>query len=132
MSDVVVETASRALRPAMMLASLLLLLRGHDEPGGGFIAGLVAAAALALPIARRPRRGPSSTTCVAVGLAVALTSGLTAAVTADPWLAPRWVEVLGVPIGTPLWFDLGVFLVVVGFVVGALDALRDGEEASWR
>ena len=42
------RTAARLLMPLLLLFSVFLLLRGHNEPGGGFVGGLVAAAAFAL------------------------------------------------------------------------------------
>ena len=48
MHSVILSTAIRLLLPLMLLFSLFLLLRGHNEPGGGFVGGLVVAAAFAL------------------------------------------------------------------------------------
>ena len=45
---IILNTAARLLMPLQLLFSIFLLLRGHDEPGGGFIAGLVAAGAFTL------------------------------------------------------------------------------------
>ena len=48
MFSIILSTASRYLLPLMLIFSFFLLLRGHNEPGGGFVGGLVAAAAYAL------------------------------------------------------------------------------------
>jgi multicomponent Na+:H+ antiporter subunit B len=48
MTSLILQTAARMLVAVMLLFSIFLLLRGHDEPGGGFIGGLVAAAAVPL------------------------------------------------------------------------------------
>ncbi|HMN02746.1 MAG TPA: MnhB domain-containing protein, partial [Geobacter anodireducens] len=48
MQSLFLATAVRLLLPLLLLFSLFLLLRGHNEPGGGFVGGLVAAAAFAL------------------------------------------------------------------------------------
>ena len=48
MVSIILATASRYLLPLMLIFSFFLLLRGHNEPGGGFVGGLVAAAAYAL------------------------------------------------------------------------------------
>ena len=45
---IILNTAARFLMPLQLMFSIFLLLRGHDEPGGGFIAGLVAAGAFTL------------------------------------------------------------------------------------
>ena len=47
---IILNTAARFLMPLQLLFSVFLLLRGHDEPGGGFIAGLVAAGAFTLDL----------------------------------------------------------------------------------
>ena len=44
----ILSTATRYLLPLLLMFSIFLLLRGHNEPGGGFVGGLVAGAALAL------------------------------------------------------------------------------------
>ena len=48
MISLILRTATRYLLPLLLLFSIFLLLRGHNEPGGGFVAGLVAATAFAL------------------------------------------------------------------------------------
>jgi multicomponent Na+:H+ antiporter subunit B len=106
----------------LLLFGIFLLLRGHNEPGGGFAGGLVVAAAYSLhtfafgvAAARRallvnPRR------LTAAGLLLALGSGLVPAACGREFLTSLWLAPdLG--IGTPLLFDLGVFLVVIGVVL---------------
>ena len=48
MTSPIFRTAARVLMPLLLLFAAFLLLRGHNEPGGGFVAGLVAAAAFSL------------------------------------------------------------------------------------
>ncbi len=48
MTSLILSTATRYMLPLLLLFSIFLLLRGHNEPGGGFVGGLVAAAAFAL------------------------------------------------------------------------------------
>lgn len=102
--------------PLMILFALFMLLRGHNEPGGGFVGGLVVAAAYALqafafgvPAARRallidPER------LLGIGLLVALGTGLASVAAGRPFLTSMWWGGLG----SPVFFDLGVFLVVIG------------------
>jgi multicomponent Na+:H+ antiporter subunit B len=135
MSSLILSTATRYLLPLLLLFSVFLLLRGHNDPGGGFVGGLVAAAALALyglaftsAEARRflniePRY------LIGVGLLIALSSGLIAVIfQGQPFMTGVWGSVelpaLGKP-GTPLLFDLGVYLVVVGVVMTILLALSE-------
>jgi multicomponent Na+:H+ antiporter subunit B len=120
----------------MLLFSVFLLVRGHNEPGGGFVGGLTAATAFALvllseglPAARRLlRAGPL--TFVAAGLAVALASGLPALLRGEPYMTGVWLgvklPVVG-KVGTPVLFDVGVYLVVLGIVLAILFALAEEE-----
>ena len=106
----------------LLLFAIFLLFRGHNEPGGGFVGGLVAAAAFSLyAIAfgvRQARRALllRPLTLIGSGLLIALISGLPAVVRGQPFLTAQWI--LGpVAIGTPALFDTGVFLVVMGVVL---------------
>jgi multicomponent Na+:H+ antiporter subunit B len=119
----ILQTAARYLVPLLLMFSVFVFLRGHNEPGGGFIGGLVAAAALALyaiafgaettwqslPI--RPRF------MIGLGLAAAVVAGLLPLLVGEPFLTGLWTD-FEVPaigkLGTPLLFDVGVFLVVIG------------------
>ncbi|MGF1659182.1 MAG: MnhB domain-containing protein [Rubrimonas sp.] len=139
MNSLVLSAATRLLAPLMLAFSLFILLRGHNEPGGGFIGGLIAATAFALyakaeglAAARRALRFEP------MGLALA---GLGAAVLAGVWgwlargafLAGVWPlleigpdgEKTGLPVGSALIFDIGVYLVVVGAVTGLFLALEE-------
>ncbi len=116
------RTAARLLMPLLLLFSVFLLLRGHNQPGGGFVGGLVAAAAFALyGLAygiERARRALLVTplTLLGVGLSIALASGLPAVMRGQPFLTAQWT--LGtIAAGTPMVFDVGVFLVVAGVVL---------------
>jgi len=107
--------------PLLLLFALFLLLRGHNDPGGGFVAGLVVAAAMALyaiafgvPAARRALL-VEPTMLLGVGLLIALASGLPALLRGQPFLTAQWA-MLWIPLGTPLVFDIGVFFVVTGVV----------------
>ena len=124
------RTAARLLMPLLLLFSLFLLLRGHDEPGGGFVGGLVAAAAFALyAIAfgvQRARRAllVKPLTLLGAGLLVALLGGLPAVVRGQPFLSALWAPG-PVPLGTPAVFDAGVFLVVTGVVLMMIFSLAE-------
>jgi multicomponent Na+:H+ antiporter subunit B len=125
MSSLILSTTTRLLQPLLLLYSLFLLVSGHDEPGGGFAGGLVAAAAFSLyaiahdvAAARRALRFEPST-LIAVGLLLALATGVLPLLWGNPLLTSAWVELrlwgLGaLDVGTPMLFDLGVYLVVTG------------------
>lgn len=136
MDSPILRSGTRFLVPLMLLFSVFLLVRGHNEPGGGFVGGLVAAAGLALVLlseglsgARRLLR-VQPLTVVAAGLVVALASGLPPLVEARPFMTGIWLEdrlpVIG-KLGSPVVFDVGVYLVVVGIVLAILFALTEGE-----
>lgn len=122
----------------IVLLSLFLLFVGHNAPGGGFVGGLVAAAALVLRFAaggtaavRRSVAIPP-TVFFGVGLLCAVGTGLVPAVIGDAFLESNswdWhVPVLGdVHLSSVLFFDIGVYLIVVGLVLTVLSVL--GEEA---
>ena len=124
----VLPASARFTAPAMIVFSLYLLLRGHNEPGGGFIGGLVAALAALLTHLASPERslrlfrlGPEM--LASVGLALAVGSGLPGLGTRGSFLAAEWgpewfVPAVGkVKLGTPLVFDVGVYLVVAAIVL---------------
>lgn len=125
---VLLEVVVRTLYPGMLVFSLWLLVRGHNEPGGGFIGGMVAVAATAIRAvatgsagaARRMPLGPARLAAAGVGLA--LLSGLPAVLTGRPYLTHLWAElplaVTSVKVSTVLLFDLGVYLSVWGALGG--------------
>jgi multicomponent Na+:H+ antiporter subunit B len=124
------RTAARRLMPLLLLFSVFLLMRGHNEPGGGFVGGLIAAAAFALyGIAfgvQRARQALLVTplTLLGAGLLVALVSGMPAVLSGQPFLEALWTTG-PVEVGTPLLFDVGVYLVVTGVVLMMIFSLSE-------
>jgi multicomponent Na+:H+ antiporter subunit B len=121
--------------PLLLLFALFLLLRGHNEPGGGFVGGLVVAAAFVLysiaygvDSARRALLVAPST-LLGTGLLVALGSGIPPVLLGRPFLTAIWTKVGIEPavydVGTPLVFDVGVFLAVIGVVLTIVFTLAD-------
>ena len=134
MDSPILRSATRFLLPLMLLFSLFLLVRGHNEPGGGFVGGLVAATAFALVLlseglatARRLLR-TDPLGFVAAGLLVALLSGVPPLLRGWPAMTGSWLKVplpvVG-KIGSPVVFDVGVYLVVLGIVLSILFALAE-------
>jgi multicomponent Na+:H+ antiporter subunit B len=126
-SSLILRTATRLLSPLLLLFALFLLLRGHNAPGGGFVAGLVVAAAFVLysigfgfPASRRALLVDPST-LLSAGLLIALASAMPAVFLGRPFMTAVWGDVGREPavvhVGTPLLFDIGVFLTVVGVVL---------------
>ena len=135
MSDsLILRTAARFLLVLLLVLSVFVLLRGHNEPGGGFIGGLLAAGGVAIyQLAcgvRRARRlvRVDPRTLTGVGLAAALSSGALALLRDRPFMTGIWSsgEVPGLgKLGTPLGFDLGVYLLVAGAVLTVLFTLDE-------
>lgn len=127
MESFILRAANRLLVGLILVFSVYLLFRGHNAPGGGFSAALVAATGFSLfaiaegpqPVRRALRVEPFD--IIAWGLLLAVGSGLLAVVTGHPYLTGVWWPadpVDGAPIvGTPLVFDVGVFLVVLGTIL---------------
>ena len=127
----VLATGARAVVPALLATAGILFWRGHDLPGGGFIAGLVLG--LAVVVARRARWRlplPSSRVLLAVGLGTTTATALLGLAVAGAFGAPlkASLALLGDPT-TALAFDLGVVLVVLGLVSAAVDRLEAADEA---
>ena len=136
MRGLILPTAAAYLMPVLLLFSLFLLLRGHNEPGGGFAGGLVAAAAFVLlsiasgvEVARRTLAADPRT-FVGGGLLLMLVSGMVAPlVYGEPYLTAHWwtfpVADFDVSVGTPLLFDIGVYLGVAGTILLITFALEE-------
>ncbi|GAA3542680.1 Na+/H+ antiporter subunit B [Zobellella aerophila] len=139
-SSLILQTATRFLVPLLLLFSVFLLLRGHNEPGGGFIAGLVASSAFALHLfafdagSTRKLMGVESQLIMGMGLLLALASGMVGMLLhGQPFLSSQWWSLTLPGIGdldlsTPLLFDIGVYLVVIGVVSTIVLSLAKAEE----
>ena len=136
------RVATRLLVPLSLLFALFIFFKGHQEPGGGFVAGLVAAIAM---MAHRMAHGRTGLrrmlwvrepTLIGSGLLLALAAGLGPLLFAKPFLTSRfgYLKLPGsearLEWATVLVFDLGVFLVVLGVVLTMINALsKESEEA---
>ncbi|MGB0497114.1 MAG: MnhB domain-containing protein [Rubricella sp.] len=139
MNSIILTTATRALVPVLVVMSFAVLLRGHNDPGGGFIGGLLAALAVALlekahgPAEARRWLRLDPLAIAGAGLAAAILAGFWGAVVHGAFLTGVWPfygpgpsgSNEGVPAGSILLFDLGVYLVVVGAVSAILIALEE-------
>jgi multicomponent Na+:H+ antiporter subunit B len=135
MTSPILQTATRVLMPLLLLFAVFLLLRGHNEPGGGFVGGLVAAVSFVLysiafgvDAARRALLVKPSM-LLGIGLLVALASGLPGVADGRPFMSAVWTTVGSGPgmfvVGTPMVFDVGVFLAVIGVVVTIVFTLAE-------
>lgn len=130
-NTLILRTTSRFLFTLLLLLSVFLLLRGHNEPGGGFIGALVAVGAYALfalahglSAARKLLPLPPLR-LVGWGLLLAFLSGLPALLAGQPFMTGQWYSLLGVKLGSPVIFDLGVYLTVFGALLSAIFGLED-------
>lgn len=138
MRSIVLSTAARYLMPLLIMFSVFVLLRGHNEPGGGFVGGLVAASGFALYVlsdgvqATQKALRFSPRTIIATGLLIAVSSAMFPLLLNDPFMKGLWapdaweLPGIGLP-GTPFFFDVGVYLVVMGVVVGIVFAFFEDE-----
>ncbi len=123
-SSPILNVTLRWLVVLLAIVSFFLLLRGHDEPGGGFSAGLLAACSVTLlTIAYGADVGRKMlyiqpVSYIAIGLMIAVSAGLLQLNT--PFMSSVWISVpVGfavIKLGSPLLFDLGVYVVVLGVV----------------
>lgn len=142
MTTVIARTVVRSVVPIVLVTAIALLLQGHNRPGGGFIAGVLTAAAFALvyviygedylqeevldraPVPAREVMHDGVVanyrSAFALGLTLAVASGLVPMLLGYSFLTQAVVFVEGLPvyetleIASALAFDVGVYLVVVG------------------
>jgi len=134
--SLILQVAARYLMPLMFVFSVFLLLRGHNEAGGGFVGGLVAASALMLyAISSSPsalwKLLPLDPRFIAgIGLLLSLLSGFIPILFGFPFMTGLWIEnplpVIG-KVGTPTLFDVGVYFLVIGVVVWILLEFAEDE-----
>lgn len=132
MNTLIFRTLAPLVSITMALFSIIILLRGHSAPGGGFVGGLIGAAAIALyamafgvgAARRRLRINPLAVS--GTGLLLAAASGLPSLATSSPFLTGVWLP--GNFLGTPGLFDLGVYFAVLGALASVVLALEDDGE----
>ncbi|HOP03350.1 MAG TPA: Na+/H+ antiporter subunit B [Tenuifilaceae bacterium] len=126
MRTVIFETAIRLIIPLFIVFSVFLLFRGHNLPGGGFIGGLLASIGFFLhsmvfgvnETIRKYKLNPMG--LMALGLAIAMISVTIPVFQGYPLMTGLWfdftIPIIG-KLGTPLLFDTGVYILVIGVVV---------------
>ncbi|MBE7733693.1 MnhB domain-containing protein [Devosia faecipullorum] len=124
MSTVIFRTLAPMIVALMLVFSVYVCLRGHNDPGGGFIGGLIAAASMGVfamasgvaEVRRALRIDPMA--IAGFGVVMAGASGLISLFIDAPFMTSIWFYLeIGdavVPLSTPLFFDLGVYCVVFG------------------
>ncbi|MFP3542383.1 Na+/H+ antiporter subunit B [Rhizobium sp. SIMBA_035] len=138
MNTLIFRTIAPFLTALMLLFSVFILLRGHNEPGGGFIGGLIAASALAIygiangvPAVRRAIR-IHPLAIAGAGLLMSTAAGLISIAAAVPFMTGLWIypTILGleVPLSSVMLFDIGVYFVVLGAITAIALALEERED----
>lgn len=137
-NTIILHTAALVLLPMQLLFAIFLLLRGHDEPGGGFIAGLVAAGAFVLYMfahgvdSTRKLLAVRPHDLLGTGLLLGVLSAFPALLTGKPFLTALWWSFhLGqteIKLSTVLLFDIGVFFAVLGTILIFVITLAEAEE----
>lgn len=137
MNTLIFRTVAPFLTALMIVFSIFVLLRGHNEPGGGFIGGLIAASAFAIygiaygvaAVRRALWFHPMS--IAGAGLLLSTLSGFVSIIAGVPFMTGIWIypRLFGVeiPLATVMSFDVGVYLVVVGAITSIALALEEKE-----
>ena len=137
MNTIIFRTVAPYLTSLMVLFSIFVLLRGHNEPGGGFIGGLIAASAFAIygiacgvqPVRRALYFHPMA--LAGFGLFIAALAGFPSIIAEVPFLTGLWIfpkiGQVELALSTPLVFDIGVYFVVVGAITSIALALEERE-----
>ena len=134
---VIMAAFSRLLLPLALLVAIFVLLRGHNLPGGGFIAGLITAVALIVQYlangtawTQSRMSGDHQPPLIGMGLLLATLTGLGSWLFDHPFLTTtfshvHWPLVGEFEIASAMLFDIGVFMVVVGVTLLILVRLGD-------
>lgn len=141
--SVIVDVTARLILPSALLFALHLLLVGHDRPGGGFVGGLVAGAAVALIYVAGGmgdvRNLVPLRPWTILGIGLLLAAGIaTIPVLLDQPVMDRWkfsvtIPILGeAKITSALVFDIGVAAVVIGVVFMVFEAFGDDDSPEYR
>jgi multicomponent K+:H+ antiporter subunit A len=132
------RVAARVVLPLALVVTLYIFMRGHNMPGGGFIAGLITAVALVLQymamgqsragMLLQAEGGRRFVRWIGIGLGIAGLTGVGAFALGQPFLTSAhghpFVPLLGeLPLATAALFDLGVYVTVVGATLLTLATL---------
>jgi multicomponent Na+:H+ antiporter subunit B len=130
MNTVIFRTIAPLLVVVMLVFSVFITLRGHNEPGGGFIGGLIAASAIAIlgmatgPQATRRAMRADPLAFAGFGVTMAALAGMLSLPFNLPFLTGLWTEIGGVDLSTPMFFDIGVYFAVFGTLSAVALALE--------
>lgn len=131
---IIIRTATNYLIPLLLMFSIFVLLRGHYLSGGGFVGGLIASIAFVLHSFAHTTKETlslfrfSPKTLIPIGLSLSVVSGLIPIFSGRAFMTGLWLDepiaVIG-SVGTALFFDIGVYLVVVGVALTILFTIKE-------
>lgn len=131
---IILRTATNYLIPLLLMFSIFVLLRGHYLSGGGFVGGLIASIAFVLHSFAHTTKETLSLfrftpkTLIPIGLSLSLISGLLPLFSGRAFMTGLWLDepiaVIG-SVGTALFFDIGVYLVVIGVALTILFTIKE-------
>jgi multicomponent Na+:H+ antiporter subunit B len=137
-NTLIFRTIAPLITVVMVAFSIFVMLRGHNEPGGGFIGGLIAAAAVAIygiangPEAARRALKADPLAYAGFGVLLAGASGLLSAAFRVPYLTGLWaffhVGGAEIAVSTPMVFDIGVYFTVFGTISAVALVLEESGE----
>jgi multicomponent Na+:H+ antiporter subunit B len=126
MKTLILSTLLKVITPLFIGIAIYMFFRGHDRPGGGFIAGLIVSIpfmlhSMVFGCERTKKVFKLKPRLLAIiGLFLALISGMFSLFKGNPFMTPIWINeklpLIG-KVGTPIFFDLGVLFVVLGMVL---------------
>ena len=135
MNSLIFRTIAPLLTAVMLVFSVFVLLRGHNEPGGGFIGGLIAASAVAIYGMAVGAEGARTAlkahplAYAGFGVALAALAGVLSILFDVPFLTGLWTilefDEVEVAVSTPMVFDIGVYFVVFGTISAVALGLED-------
>jgi multicomponent Na+:H+ antiporter subunit B len=141
MNSAILQIASKYVRWLMVIFSIIILLRGHNYPGGGFIGGLLAGLSIAYKgfaftpelVKENIRIKPEG--FIGLGLCFVLFSIWPGVIFGTALMEGVWVSIpfpfsAGIKFGTPFLFDIGVFFIVIGVTLLFLFSLT--HEKIWK
>lgn len=137
-NDVILQTSTKLLSFIIIIFSIYVMLAGHNNPGGGFIGGLMTAAGfvllgLAFDIDTVRKTLPIDFKLfIAIGLLLSILTGMGSFVFGVEFLSHSfgyfWLPLLGeTELATALFFDIGVYLVVVGATLSIIFTIGEDQ-----
>ena len=130
--SIILKISSKLILQIMLLLSILLVIRGHNHPGGGFIGGLIGCSAIALNNLAFEQEDrffhTQAKTIIIIGIALLAICFMLPCFYQKPFLTAIWWQWNWlndtIKIGTPLIFDFGIYFLVLGSIATIFDTLE--------